>query len=279
MSNLLNLLGVGNNRNNLPGISNNRVDYGGMSSFQNQEEPSPVGNNLVATPEQEAESQRLEQLLGVPQGQRIQEAPVQEQTPYQQPKGMFGLKGTVRDVIGTLGDAFLVYGGRDRIYGPQRNQERMGEATHGFEQDPEAAIARLQSLGYVDQARKMSETLSRSRTAEAKAKLETAKNSREEGEFRLDMANKGKVMAAGTFSRATEANFDAIKLLAESKFTNLGMDIPEGLPQTFDEVGPYVQSTVSEEKRRRLDQRDTQLDDTRDYRNSVIADRSRRARP
>lgn len=58
-------------------------------------------------------------------------------------KGMFGTKGTLRDILGTLGDAFLVQSGNDRIYAPQRQMEREGDAMFGVTQDPMQAIERL----------------------------------------------------------------------------------------------------------------------------------------
>lgn len=47
-------------------------------------------------------------------------------------KGMFGLKGTMRDILGTLGDAMLIGGGGKAMYTPQKQQERMGDAMVGF---------------------------------------------------------------------------------------------------------------------------------------------------
>lgn len=60
-----------------------------------------------------------------------------------QRKGMFGVKGTLRDVLGTLGDAFLIQSGNKAMYAPRREQEKAGDALAGFTQDPLAAIERL----------------------------------------------------------------------------------------------------------------------------------------
>src|SRR6478735_10037782 len=62
---------------------------------------------------------------------------------YQQPHGMFGMHGTVRDIVGALGDAFLTQSGNPRMYEPQREQERLSEAMRGFANDPMAAIQRI----------------------------------------------------------------------------------------------------------------------------------------
>ncbi len=78
---------------------------------------------------------------------------VQEQAPER--KGRFGTKGTLRDVLGTIGDAFLMQSGNAPMYAQKRNQERMADAMVGFSQDPLAAMERLANAGYGDQAAAM----------------------------------------------------------------------------------------------------------------------------
>lgn len=70
--------------------------------------------------------------------------------------GMFGTKGTVRDILGILGDAFLVQSGNKPIYHPQRQAEKEGDAMAGFTQDPLAALERLAAGGFGTQARDLS---------------------------------------------------------------------------------------------------------------------------
>ena len=79
-----------------------------------------------------------------------------EQAPER--KGMFGMKGTLRDILGTVGDAFLIGTGRNAIYTPGREREKMGDAMAGFTGSPEsvrASAERLAALGYVDEAQKL----------------------------------------------------------------------------------------------------------------------------
>lgn len=56
-----------------------------------------------------------------------------QQMPIQH-KGMFGVNGTLRDIIGGLGDAMLVQAGRNPMYDPARDQEKIGDAfqQYGF---------------------------------------------------------------------------------------------------------------------------------------------------
>lgn len=89
----------------------------------------------------------------------IRDVPVEEATPRapmksfeetfgpqfttQEHKGRFGQKGLLRDILGTIGDAFLVQSGNKPIYGPKRQQERESDAMVGFSRNPLAAIERL----------------------------------------------------------------------------------------------------------------------------------------
>src|SRR3546814_16644449 len=60
---------------------------------------------------------------------------------------MFGLKGTLRDVVGMLGDAFLVQSGNKAVYAPQRQQEKAGDALLGMGPGQERdAIARVMQV-------------------------------------------------------------------------------------------------------------------------------------
>lgn len=67
-----------------------------------------------------------------------------------QRKGMFGMKGTLRDVVGILGDAFLVQGGGQALYMPQRKMERASDAvvgmTAGMDRSDPAMAAQLNAV-------------------------------------------------------------------------------------------------------------------------------------
>lgn len=67
-------------------------------------------------------------------------------------KGMFGVKGTLRDILGTVGDAFLVQSGRQGIYGPQRDREKVGSAQYDMTTNPLEAVERLNAQGFPEQA-------------------------------------------------------------------------------------------------------------------------------
>lgn len=67
-------------------------------------------------------------------------------------QGMFGTKGTLRDVIGVIGDTLLGGSGADLMYQPQREKEKQADALYGFTDDPMAAIERLAAQGHTKEA-------------------------------------------------------------------------------------------------------------------------------
>lgn len=134
-----------------------------------QQELDPLLNNQAPTSDEIVVSQR----------RPTQAAPEVEQTPlYEAPrvdridpgdslqkevnqrKGLFGMKGTLRDIVGLLGDAFLVQSGNKPLYQQQREREKMGDAMYGMT-DPNnpqafnAAIERLNARGFGEQAAEM----------------------------------------------------------------------------------------------------------------------------
>lgn len=148
--NLLNLLGIQSGPNPLvtptsvdPSILiNNAVEPQPQADITVTGAPAPVPqpapqldvpqvplDALRAKPE---DLQRMQPLEGLPQH-----------------KGMFGVKGTLRDVLGLIGDTFLVGSGGKAVYAPQRQKERMSDALVGMGPGKEKdAIARMMALDY-----------------------------------------------------------------------------------------------------------------------------------
>lgn len=89
-------------------------------------------------------------------------------------EGMFGIRGTLRDVLGTLGDAFLVQSGNAPAYRQQRQREEVGDAMYGFSQNPLQAIERLTAMGYPEQAAALQQQVQAQAIAEQRAIREQA---------------------------------------------------------------------------------------------------------
>lgn len=67
--------------------------------------------------------------------------------------GLYGLlpqnlqHGTLRNVLGALGDAFLVGSGGQATYSPRMQRQEIGDAMAGYDQNPQAAIQRVADTG------------------------------------------------------------------------------------------------------------------------------------
>lgn len=117
---------------------------------QVQREPAPVRydlSNLDNIRSAQDVQTQLQQARGLPSDDPQKIA---------QHKGMFGMKGTLRDILGTLGDAFLTQAGKQTVYRPQRQNEMMADGAAGFTTDPLGAAERLASIpGGMEMAQKM----------------------------------------------------------------------------------------------------------------------------
>lgn len=158
-------------------------------------------------------------------------------------KGMFGVKGTLRDVLGLVGDAFLVQGGRNPMYQPKRQQERESDAIQGYAQDPVAALERLAEINpqaamkafeqlSVQQARQQAQT-----QREAEFKAGSKKRALEEQQLQekvvsSQLDNIGRAIS----SPSAKKNWPRMKENLYQNMINLGLeDYAELLPDEWNE--------------------------------------------
>jgi hypothetical protein len=69
-----------------------------------------------------------------------------------QREGKFGIKGTLRDILGTVSDAFLVQSGNKAVYAPQLENERRANAMAGMTSNIGNTVERLAGAGFGDDA-------------------------------------------------------------------------------------------------------------------------------
>lgn len=165
-------------------------------------------------------------------------------TPYDH-SGRFGVKGTLRDILGTLGDAFLVQSGNKAVYAPQRQAERLGDAQRGFADDPLAAIEALNASGFgpeaqelykqhqADQFKKEAQAIDRDKllldTDKAAVTAETAKSLQQQRGLSV---LRGMYSTVGDSASLAQAN----KVAAE-RLKRLGLeDLVDRLPKTPEEA-------------------------------------------
>lgn len=77
--------------------------------------------------------------------------------------------GGLRGLLGAIGDGIFLGGGMKEQYTPRIEQQRMGQALLGYDQDPQAAIARLAQTGAVDSIDTAKTLLQGLQTSEDKA--------------------------------------------------------------------------------------------------------------
>lgn len=204
-------------------------------------------------------------------------------------RGLFGVKGTLRDVLGLVGDAFLVQGGRDPYYAPRRRQEQISDAMAGFTEDPTSAAERV---GYYD-PKLGQEILGEAETSLLKkAQLESLKSTRASDiqTEELTRYRKARELIGGLFNTPGavvngQINPMALKraeqIARSAGLTLEDMLINEGM--TEQEVRDYATSVLDPYKQERLEDYDTGLEqgqyNAESRRISAEAARTRANRP
>ena len=265
------------------GVSNNRADYGGPSSasFQAQPDAAPpptLGGtapdlSTILTPPGQLPGQgapvEMPMEISAAQGQ----PPVPQAEPVDnRPSGMFGMKGTIRDIIGTLGDALLVGGGGQAVYAPQKREEKLGMAMQGFNEDPEAAIARMQAQGFGKEAAEAREALERKKFEEAKLAVMERKDNREAREA-TDKEQQAALNLAGRIGMAMdENNWPAMRKWYEQFFVSRKMQPPIDLPEEYSEEArqDIIEMGMGAEKQAELEIATKKAEDLAAYRNRYL---------
>lgn len=144
------------------------------------------------------------------------------------PQGMFGVKGTLRDVIGLLGDAFLTQAGRDPIYGPGREREREAEAMLGFAENPMEAVQRLARVN-PDSAQKLYDVI----TDNQRQMIDTqsqVRNRQDDFDARTDE------IAGALLSSANKTTYPAVVEQINRLYASRGTPMRVQLPPAYDEA-------------------------------------------
>lgn len=138
-------------------------------------------------------------------------------------RGLFGTKGTLRDILGTLGDGFLVNSGNKAVYAPMREREKAGDALTGFQQNPEAAATRLAQGGQPELALKVMQEANA--TAIKQAAAQQAAQVARQKQLALGLPAVASLMG----SVKSQAEYDARKKLfgTLNDTYSLGIDIPD----------------------------------------------------
>lgn len=82
-------------------------------------------------------------------------------------KGLFGIHGLARDILGAIGDGYLTAHGQKLQYAPQRDRERQSDALRHFSDQPDEAVQRLSNAGFSEEAMALQDNLAKQNTAGA----------------------------------------------------------------------------------------------------------------
>lgn len=144
-----------------------------------------------------------------------------------QHKGMFGIKGTMRDILGTLGDAFLTQSGNNPLYRQQRQVEKEGDAMLGFADNPLAAVERLAAVN-PSAARELQDGV---------ARQEMMKEDRELRALKQEEAYKNNVLDRGSrfLDTVNPKNYKDVRNLYNNYLANKRVEAPWELPEEYDQ--------------------------------------------
>jgi hypothetical protein len=228
------------------------ADYGGIN-LDNSEMRSLVSRNAEQT---ERDSRNGNEELGI-----------------EPRKGMFGIKGTLRDILGLVGDSFLIGGGGSAIYAPQREKERRADALAGESVDPDGAFERLNHYD-PEGAQALKDQYGRRTNAENSNLISAQNATRQQTDSDID--NRDKAMERiMRWVDATKSNPDAranlfsdvIPKFLEGRGLTLD-DLPFDQFMTDEDAAVISSGDVSVNQARSLERRDRQL--TVSERNSDI---------
>ena len=145
--------------------------------------------------------------------------------------GMFGIKGTFRDILGILGDSMLAANGGQAIYRPQREKEKYGDATIGMAEDPRQAVKNLSAAGFGDQAQKLLDNTQQNETMAAYREAQAAAR-----QAQIDSTRRGNISSyAGALGRTKdpEASYQKIKPMLQQLIDEGGYKDYQ-LPDKYD---------------------------------------------
>jgi hypothetical protein len=170
-------------------------------------EGAPIDVNARRGPTLSGESPDVafeDRLLGNKQAIMAADDAVRGGANVSERKGMFGVKGTLRDILGIVGDAFLVQSGNKAVYGPARQEEMISDAMAGItEGDDESylnAIERVNRLSPTTAREMYKEFEARKlRQAQTESLIDTRRTT--QSKTRADMNKQGRLAAASLLSQ------------------------------------------------------------------------------
>jgi hypothetical protein len=157
-------------------------------------------------------------------------------------EGYFGSKGTLRNILGTLSDAFLVQSGNKAEYSALRDREKKGDAMYGFTDNPQQAMERLASRGYGEDA----STLQNNYATQEQNRVNSESTAAARESLASDRKFDNREKAYTRLSRLTKAGvpydqlmkFAAANGLDSAQIEAMGIR-PDMTPEERDQIGAF----------------------------------------
>lgn len=190
-----------------------------------------------------------------------------------QNKGAFGQKGTLRDILGAVGDALLLQSGHNQIYAPKREQEKLSSAMYGFTDNPMEAIERV---GLVNP--KAAETMYQNVLA-SQAKGASTDLARQQA---ADKRYEASRQAFGAYmGSANPSTYERIKPLLQAAKTRGQLGDEFVIPDKFDSelAHTYQYGAMPATQQIRTDQNEEKIKQTKQIADMNEAGRNKRWQP
>jgi hypothetical protein len=143
-------------------------------------------------------------------------------------KGPFSMGQTGGNILGILGDALLIGGGRDPIYQPRLQRAREAEALIDYVDDPERALANLSQINPARAA----ELTDKLRERQSLQEVRDAQIREADDEYNMLTHDR----ALAYLGAATEKTYPAIKQVVDRWYADRGVEPLFDLPDQWDET-------------------------------------------
>lgn len=215
----------------------------------------------------------LQSLLGLPSGvANAATSPPVLAPAAPEPKGVFGVKGGLRDILGILGDSLSVGAGGTAKFTAGNQQRKAQAAMRDFATNPLGAIRAMADVD-PEMARKLYDDYQKQTIATGKDARDAAKDTIELSDKTLSLEDKVRAnVAAMLRSSGNPDTYPALRKQAEAYGKKYNVPI-DNLPETFDKdaIDSWAMNTVPVKDQ--LANEDRMADNARDaaYKKADIA--------
>lgn len=179
-------------------------------------------------------------------------------------KGLFGIHGDFRNILGILGDSLIAGNRGNPIFTPSVEAEKVSDAMSGFADNPLVAIQKLSQVNPGLAQKYYNDYL------DSQVKLSAADATRKRDG--LEATSKVRRIAGSMLGSATAETFGPLRDQALALAKNYGVSLDD-LPSEYSEDGikNFVRGTMDPDKLADNDRADKQYETDRNYKKAQVA--------